>query len=178
MHVVLFCALSLDGCLAREDGSLDWLPQEPDPADDLGFSDLLASVDGLLMGRRTFETVLGFGAWPYGSLPCVVVSSTLRREALPEWVPATVDILAGGARDLLAELDARGWRSVYADGGQVARDLLEADRVDEMVLTHVPVLIGQGRRLFGSLPSDLPFEHVHTRTGPQGLVQSRYRRRR
>jgi len=178
MHVVLFCALSLDGCLAREDGSLDWLPQDPGATDDMGFSALLASVDGLLMGRCTFETVLGFGAWPYGTLPCVVVSSTLRREALPDWIPPTVQIRFGRPRDLLDDLEAEGWTSVYADGGALVRDLLDADRIDEMVLTHVPVLIGSGRRLFGELPSDRTFEHVQTRTGPRGLVQNRYRRRR
>lgn len=178
MHVILFCALSLDGFLARTDGSLDWLPQEADASDDMGFSALLASVDGLLMGRCTFETVVGFGAWPYGALPCVVVSSTLRREDLPEWIPATVEICPGRPRDVLEDLRSRGWTRVYADGGRLVRDLLEVDRIDEMVLTRVPVLLGAGRGPFAALPADLRFVHVETRVGPQGMVQSRYTRQR
>ena len=81
MTASVFIGTSLDGFIAREDGSLDWLPAgggEPH-----GYDEFFASVDALVIGRKTYETVLGFDAWPYGAKPVVVLSRTLSKVTVP-----------------------------------------------------------------------------------------------
>lgn len=76
MQISVYIAVSLDGYIARPDGSLDWLPQG-DGADDYGYSDFIAPIDRIVMGRKTYETVLGFGGdWPYAKPVTVRVPTT------------------------------------------------------------------------------------------------------
>ncbi len=168
MRVTVFIATSLDGYIAREDGGLDWLPVSAEPH---GYEELMASVDALVMGRKTFETVLGFGQWPYGSKPIVVLSS---RElgATPEG--AVLERMGGEPQEVVARLAERGMQHVYLDGGETIRRFLRAGLVDRMILTRVPVLLGSGVPLFGGTGGDIRWKHVGTRAFPSGLVQSEY----
>lgn len=175
MEVRVFVAVSVDGFIARQDGAIDWLPQPDGSAEDYGYQEFLNASDVLLMGRRTFETVLGFGEWPYGSLPVVVASSCLSREGFPSWVPGTVDVSSRPLVDLLEDLERRGFQSIYVDGGMLIQSLLRLGAVRELVLTRIPVLLGTGRPLFGPVDGDVGLEHQQTRSWANGLVQSRYR---
>ena len=171
-EAAVFIATSLDGFIAREDGALDWLPQ-PSAEDDYGYTDFMASVDALVMGRKTFETVLTFGVWPYGKRRVVVLSSGA--PAVPEARRSSVEVLALEPADLLRRLGDDGVRRVYVDGGQTIQRFLRVGLIGELVLTRVPVLIGSGIPLFGELAEDVALEHVATQAFPNGLVQSRYR---
>lgn len=174
MSIHVYIATSLDGFIADRDGGLDWLHAIPNPSgDDFGFAEFMAGIDALVMGRVTFETVLGFGAWPYDK-PVFVVSNTLT--TLPASHVDRAEIVRGTPEELVRDLVARGHARLYIDGGTTIRGFLEADLVDELIITQVPVLLGGGHPLFGALAEPLAFEHVATEVLAPGLVKNRYRR--
>lgn len=164
----VFVGTSLDGFIARRDGSFDFLPAEPE---EHGFEAFMASVDALVIGRHTYETVLGFGSWPYGPKPVYVLSS---RPLAPAPKGAVVEHLAGEPADIAARLVQRGVRHAYVDGGITVQRFLAAGLITRLVITRVPVLIGEGIPLFGAVPRDIALRHVATRQYPSGLVQSEY----
>lgn len=166
----VFCATSLDGFLARPDGALDWLPESPE---DHGYAAFMAGIDALVMGRKTYETVLGFGgAWPF-TKPVVVLS---RHPLKPAPAGAKVERMEGEPAAIVQALAARGLQELYVDGGVTLTRFLAAGLVDRMTLTRIPVLLGAGLPLFGPLDGDRRFRHVATRSWPSGLVQSVYER--
>ncbi len=179
MKATIYMGMSLDGFVARPDDTLDFLP-EPPAGDDLGFSAFLATIDVIVMGRRTFEVVQSFGPqlWPYGRTPVVVLSRGLDPTRRPAGAPETVSVKSGEPAALLRELEATGARHAYVDGAVTARAFLAAGLIDELVITHVPVLIGSGVSLWGALPSDIRLQLIDSRVQPGGVVQSRYAVRR
>lgn len=169
MKASVFVGASVDGFIARPDGGLDWLPNDPE---DHGYNEFIASVDALVIGRNTYETVLGFGGWAYGEKPVFVLSS---RPLTPPPAGAVVDHLSGEPADIVAQLAARGIGRIYVDGGVTIQRFLRAGLIQRLIVTRVPVLIGEGIPLFGPLPGDVRLTHVSTRSFPSGLVQSEYR---
>jgi dihydrofolate reductase len=164
----VFVGTSLDGFLARPNGQFDFLDaggNEPH-----GYEEFIASVDAIVIGRNTFDVVLGFGTWPYQK-PAFVLST----RALPP-VPAgaRVEQLSGDPRDIVTRLEARGFAHIYVDGGITIQRFLEAGLIQRLTVTRVPVLIGSGIPLFGALTRDVSVRHVATRQFAGGLVQSEY----
>ena len=169
MKTSVFIGTSVDGFIARADGALDFLPSgggEPH-----GYDEFMASVDALVIGRKTFETVLGFDAWPYGEKPVFVLST---RQLAPAPAGAIVERLSGEPAEIVEHLESRGVRHIYVDGGITIQDFLRAGLIQRLVITRVPVLIGSGIPLFGATPRDIPLKHVATRAYASGLVQSEY----
>lgn len=173
MTVSVFCGLSVDGFIARRDGGLDFLTGDgSSPEGGGGFEEFLASVDALVMGRRTFDVVKGFGGqWPYGAKPVVVLS---RGSPDVAWAPKTVTTMQGTPAEVVARLAAKGWHHLYVDGGETIQEFLRAGLVDRLILTRVPVLLGQGIPLFGWLPKDVRLRHVRTEEVGAGMVQTEY----
>ena len=175
MKVSVYIATSLDGFIARKEGNIDWLNEAnsvvPD-GEDCGFQAFMASVDTLIMGRKTFEKVLSFGQWPYGKIPVAVLS----RHPLhsPPDVPGTVTHSSEQPRALLERLSKEGVEHVYVDGGAAIQSFLYDNLVDEITITVIPVLLGEGISLFGSLEKDVGLTHVSTRAFEFGFVQSTY----
>jgi len=174
LETVVYVAVSLDGFIARKDGSVDWLPDPPE-GEDFGWAEFFGSVDAIVMGRATFEVVLNFGVWHYGDTPVTVVSRTMT--GIPKHLEAKAELSQLAPEPLLQQLAARGHRRVYVDGGRVVQSFLAEDRIDELVLTTVPMLLGEGIPLFGALKASLTWDLVSSETLSGGLVQSRYRRR-
>lgn len=175
----VFIATSLDGFIARPDGALDWLSGAGQgdalpEAEDFGYAAFMAAMDGIVMGRATFDTVAGFDRWPYEDL-VVVLSDTLRQGDIPGRLRGKVRLMSGPPERIMATLDDEGWRRAYIDGGHTIRRFLQAGCIDEMILSRLPVLIGRGRPLFGAAEPDLWLTHLDTRSFPGGMVQSRYR---
>ncbi len=171
MSVSVFVGVSVDGFLARPHGELDFLPEDAEPH---GYDEFIASVDAIVIGRRTYETVLTFGAWPYGQKRVVVLSRQSLDLTILRSSGAVVEQMAGDPAEILARLAASGTSAVYLDGGLAIQGFLQAGLVNRMIITRVPVLIGQGIPLFGSLASDVRLRHVQTRSFPSGLVQTEY----
>ena len=169
MKASVFVGTSLDGFIARVDGQLDFLP--PGGGEPHGYDEFIATVDALVIGRNTFDTVLAFKAWPYGEKPVFVLSS----RPLPPTPPgAILEQLSGDPAAITAQLEARGIGHVYVDGGITIQRFLDAGLIQRLIITRVPVLIGAGLPLFGPLRRDIVLSHVKTRTYPSGLVQSEY----
>jgi dihydrofolate reductase len=170
MTVSVFVGTSVDGFIARPNGDLDFLPEgggEPH-----GYDEFMASVDALVIGRKTFEKVLTFETWPYGDKRVVVLSS--RPVDLAAVRGGVVEQMAGPPAGIVSQLAAGGAHHLYVDGGITIQEFLRAGLVQRLIITRVPVLIGEGVPLFGALPRDIRLHHVATRHYPSGLVQSEY----
>ena len=170
MRVSVFVGTSVDGFIARRDGALDFLP--PDGGEPHGYDEFMATVDALVIGRKTFETVLAFPSWPYGEKRVVVLSS--RAIDFSGARGGVVEQMAGAPAEIVAKLAARGVRHIYVDGGITIQGFLRAGLVQRLTITRAPVLIGEGIPLFGSLPQDIRLRHVATQAYASGLVKSEY----
>lgn len=174
MKASVYIATSLDGFIARADGELDWLTggDGGEPGEDYGYQEFMNSVDYLVMGRNTYEKVLTFGGWPYTGTPVVVMTS--RPLNIPAELAGAVEGMSGSAEEVARRLEERGAQHVYVDGGRTIQGFLAAGLIQQLIVTRVPVLIGDGIPLFGPLPRDVRLRHVETRAFASGLVQSRY----
>ncbi|RDS81409.1 dihydrofolate reductase family protein [Dyella psychrodurans] len=169
MKASVFVGVSVDGFMARLDGALDFLP--PGGGEPHGYDDFMATVDALVIGRNTYEVVLGFEAWPYADKPVFVLST----HALPSPpAGAVLEHLSGTPKEIAFLLAARGFRHVYVDGGITIQGFLREGLIQRLVITRVPVLIGTGIPLFGATLQDIALKHVATRSYASGLVQSQY----
>ena len=170
MTASVFIGTSLDGFIARPNGDLDFLP--PGGGEPHGYDEFIASVDALVIGRKTFEKVLTFEVWPYGEKRVVVLSS--RPVDMSAAVGGMVEQMAGPPAEIVSQLAASGSNHLYVDGGITIQGFLRAGLIQRLIITRVPVLIGDGVPLFGTLPRDIRLRHVATRHYPSGLVQSEY----
>jgi dihydrofolate reductase len=170
MTASVFIGISVDGFIARSNGDLDWLPE--DGGEPHGYDEFMASVDAIVIGRKTFEKVLTLGPWPYGEKRVVVLSS--RPVDLSAAVGGIVEQMAGPPAEIASQLAATDAHHLYVDGGITIQGFLSAGLIQRLVITRVPVLIGDGIPLFGTLPRDVRLRHVGTRHYPSGLVQSEY----
>lgn len=172
----VFIATSLDGFISRPDGSIDWLLHAntlvPE-GEDCGYAAFMQSVDALVMGRNTFEQVLGFPEWPYEGRKVVVMSRS--GVPVPPSLAGKVEVSALSPADLVARLSAEGARRLYIDGGQTIRSFLAAGLIDELTITLIPVLAGEGRPFCGEGMSEVWLSHEGTQTWSFGFVQNRYR---
>lgn len=173
----VFIATSLDGFIAREDGSIDWLiaAQSSVPeGENCGYAEFMAGIDVLVMGRNTYEQVLDFDPWPYEELPVVVMSS----RPIDTRGRSSVRASGSSADGLAMELAALGYRRAYVDGGRTVASFLAAGLIDDLTITTIPVLLGRGRPLFAGISSDIPLDLGSSRWWPFGFVQNTYRVRR
>jgi dihydrofolate reductase len=170
MKASVFVGTSIDGFIARPNGDFDFLSEggsEPH-----GYEEFMASVDVLVIGRNTFEKVLTFDKWPYAGKRVVVLSSrplgdsSARGEA--------IEVMSGSPREIVARLEATGATHAYIDGGITVQAFLREGLIQRLIVTRVPVLIGQGIPLFGALPHDLRLKHLLTTTYSIGFVKSEY----
>ena len=175
MKTTVFIATSLDGFIARRDGSIDWLVKFENTEVNLAYTEFMGKIDAVVIGRGTFETVLAFPSWPY-ERKVFVLSTTIHHA--PGNLRDKVAIVAMKPRELLAFLAGEGYSNPYIDGGRVIQSFLREDLVDEMTVTVAPVIIGSGIPLFNNLDAELQFNHMETRVYPNGLVRSRYERMR
>jgi dihydrofolate reductase len=170
MKASVFIATSLDGFIARENDGLDWLPTgggEP-----YGYEEFIATVDAIVMGRRTFEVVLGFDPWPYGPKPVIVLSSRHEHLRAPQGVAC--EFTSGSPQEIVARLEKRGMKHLYIDGGVTIQRFLAAGLIRRIIITRIPVLLGSGISLFGPLPHDIRLRHVKTHAFASGPVQTEY----
>lgn len=174
MRASVFVGTSVDGFLARKNGTVDFLPE--DGGESHGFDEFYASVDAVVIGRKTFEWVVNYGGWLYGKKRVVALSS--RPLELSEVRGRARDVLleqmAGDPAEIAAKLEASGVRHAYVDGGETIQRFLRAGLIQRLVITRVPVLIGEGIPLFGTVPGDIRLRHVSTEQYASGLVKTEY----
>lgn len=177
MANIVYIGTSLDGYISGPDGDLGWLEYVPVPeGDDLGFSDFMDRIDAVVMGRKTFETLIGFGVgWHYPK-PGIILSSTMT--SAPKAFADHVEFASGTPGEIVKLAKSRGFENLYIDGGVTIQRFLRDDLIDEMIITTIPVLLGGGDQLFGDLDQRLDFEHVETTVLLKQMVKRRYRRKR
>ncbi len=175
MSNIVYIATSLDGYIADKDGGLDWLHSIPNPDNlDLGWTDFMGKIDALIMGRNTFEAVCGFDVeWPY-TKPVFVLSNTM--SSVAEAYKDKAEIISGSLPQVIESLHKRGFYNLYIDGGKTIQSFLNADLIDELIITQLPTLLGGGTPLFSALAEPLAFEHISSQVYLDAMVQSYYRR--
>ncbi len=173
--VSVFIATSLDGFIARKDGRIDWLEKANTTlptGEDCGYQSFFESVDTLVIGRKTFETVLSFETWPYGDKRVIVLSTQLKQ--VPPRLAKTVSVFSFAPKMILENLTAEGSQHIYLDGGRTIQSFLADNLVDEITVTSIPVLLGEGLPLFSKVMADISLTHIKTHAYANGFVQSRY----
>lgn len=171
----VFIATSVDGFIARNDGAIDWLMKANtlvSPDEDCGYKAFISTVDGLVMGRHTFEKVLSFATWPYGDLPVVVMSSQTLE--IPSHLKNSVSTSFETPTELVKRLTQKGYKHLYIDGGITIQHFIAENLISDLTVTLTPVLIGSGRSLYGPVAQDIELEHIETKC-IGGFVQLKYR---
>lgn len=164
--ISVYIAASLDGFIARKNGSVDWLDRMGGFEEDYGFANFLDSVDSVVMGRKTYGTPGVTSAWPYKGKRVVVLSRTLKE------AEHGAEIFAGDVRILLAKLQSEGIEHIWVDGGDTIAQFL--DILDEIIISIIPVLLGSGIPLFPKEREELALKLIESKAYPSGLVQVRY----
>lgn len=187
----VYIACTQDGFIATPDGSVGFLDQYNSPpakeddegtttdqvVDDMGFATFLESVDVIIMGRKSFEKVLSFGEgmWAYGKTPVVVWTRNKDSFEIPDFCREMVTCSSLVPTELMKLLEGKGHKHAYIDGGRTIQEFLRCGLVDELILTRVPLILGDGIPLFGNVGREVPLLHVRTSTYPNGLVMTKYR---
>jgi dihydrofolate reductase len=175
MKTKVYIGTSLDGFIARTNGDFDWLTQFADDDAIHAYEEFMNEIDAIIIGRGTFEKILTFPSWPYQK-KAFVLSTSLKQ--LPDTIRDKATLLSMKPKELLSHLSAMGFSSIYVDGGKVIQSFLKEDLIDELIISRVPILIGNGIPLFGFLNVDLQFKHIRTEVQSNGLVRSYYTRER
>ncbi|PKL84236.1 MAG: diacylglycerol kinase [Ignavibacteriae bacterium HGW-Ignavibacteriae-3] len=176
MPNIVYIATSIDGFIAKKDGGIDWLFEVPNPdGSDFGFSGFINNIDAIVMGRNTFELALRFGDWPYNK-PVFVLSKTVK--SVPNNLEDKVEILNQNPHAIVKELNSRKYFNLYIDGGKTIQEFLKHELIDEIIITRIPILLGEGIPLFDVLNKEQKYEHIKTDIFNNALVKSHYRKLR
>jgi dihydrofolate reductase len=165
MRTSIYVATSLDGFIATRDHGLDWLDIVKQENEDYGYSDFMASVDCILIGRNTYETVRGFQEWPYAQKKVLILTHrpfTPIRDEVP---------VSGALQPILQNLAKIGKKRVYLDGGATSRLGLAEGVVTDVTIS---ILLGSGIPLFGEIGKEVRLRHINTKAFNSGLVQTFY----
>ena len=183
MKCSVYIATSADGFIARNDGSVDWLETAGNPAAGTGgapYIDMptyMSTVDCIIMGRKCMEKISSFNLtpeqWPYGSTRIIVLSNTVNTP--PENLAGMVEMYSGDLSELIAKLENEGHHHAYIDGGTTIQSFLKLRQIDEMTITLIPILLGEGIPLFGALESDIRLEDAKAVACPSDYVQVQYK---
>src|SRR5690625_236 len=177
MKCSVYIATSADGFIARPDGDISWLVRpEYREASDIGlvYETFVATVDAIVMGRHTYEKVITFDEWYYEGLEVVVLSSSGELN-VPDSLRGKVRQLSGSPEEILDVLTKEGKRHLYIDGGVTIQRFLERGLIDELIITTIPILLGDGIPLFRPGSREQPLELLAVDSSETGPVQVRYR---
>ncbi len=163
----VFIATSLDGYIARANGAIDWLSIVHPLDETHGYTAFFDSIDTIVVGRGTYDTALGFDEWPYGGKRVIVMTHR------PAEARHGEELFAGSATEVVARLGES--RRVYVDGGVVISQFFAAGLVDDVTVSVIPIVLGEGIRLFSGGEGEHRLELEGQRSWPSGLVQLRYR---
>lgn len=176
MKCSVYIATSLDGFIAKTDDDIEWLDHPDyileDKNEDFGFYGFMDSVDALVMGRRTFEKVLSFGEWPYEK-PVIVLSS--KSDLVPDHLDGKALTMNGSPKDIVKKCSELGYNHLYIDGGKTIQEFLNAQLIDQLTITKIPVLLGEGIPLFGQTEYNINLELISCTSYKNGFVILIYR---
>ena len=175
MKTLVYIGTSLDGFIARKDGDIEWLTQFANEEAMHAYEEFMKRVDAIVIGKGTFEKILTFPSWPYEK-KAFLLSTSIKQ--VPDIARDKITLLSMPPKELLHYLRAKGFSGIYVDGGKVIQSFLEGDLIDELIISKVPLLLGDGIPLFNHLTATLEFDHIRTQVSTNGLVRSYYERKR
>lgn len=175
MRFNVFIATSMDGYIAAEDGSIEWLEKvAPIDGEDYGYANFVSKQDAILMGRNTFEKVLSFGFWPY-ELPVFVLTSS--QELVPPALKGKATAINQPIAAAISLLEGLGYDNVYIDGGKLISSFLDLALVEELIITHMPISLGTGISLFQTEKNQsYQWRLVDIKSFSNGILQTHYKR--
>lgn len=172
----VYIAISLDGFIARKNGSINWLVEataEVPHGEDFGYHEFMESVDLLLMGRKTYEKVLTFPEWPYKDKKVMVMSK--KGIELPSNLTDKVSVTSASPLEILQSLENKNIKRIYVDGGITIQSFLKEGLIDDLIITQIPIIIGTGIPLFGEIEKDIKLELVESKAYSCGFIKSNYK---
>jgi dihydrofolate reductase len=170
----VYIATSLDGYIATPNGGIEWLNTFSNPTDsDYGYHEFIDGIDAIVMGRKTFELVSSFSSWPYSKK--VFVLSNHLQEIKPELVDRA-EVVSGDLNTIVKKLHRDGYQNLYIDGGKAIQSFLKKNLIDELIISKVPIVLGDGIPLFAAQDQMVKFEHCSTEVFEGGLVKSHYKK--
>jgi dihydrofolate reductase len=171
-RIKLYIAASLDGFIARENGSIDWLTEyENNPKTDYGYSEFYVSIGTVLMGRKTYEQVLGFGDWPYKEKKSYVF--TRQKESLSS--ENNIEFVSGNIGEFVRQLKENTEEDIWLVGGsQLIKIFLEENLVQDLIIFVVPIIIGRGIPLFDRIGKEIRLKTGRVKRYENGLVRIEY----
>ncbi|WP_163836030.1 dihydrofolate reductase family protein [Spartinivicinus ruber] len=172
MQVSAYIATSLDGFIAKKNGDIDWLMDAECQEEDYGYENFIKTVSCLVIGRNTFEKILSFSEWPYPNKRVVVLSNIIKQ--LPDLTKHKSELFSGELTSLIEKLSMEGEQRLYVDGGITIQSFLQLKLLTDITITKIPVLLGEGIPLFGSVISEVKLTHVETKIFNNGFVQTQY----
>ena len=171
--LALYIAMSLDGYIAKPNEDLSWLSMVETEGEDYGYQKFIATVDTIILGRRTYDKVLSMGiANPYGDKECYVITRTPREPV------GRIRFYSGDLIELVTKLKAEEGGTIFCDGGaQVISMLRQHNLIDEYTISVIPILLGNGIRLFQDGLPEQQLQLVRSESYKSGLVQLHYRKK-
>ena len=167
--IILFTACSIDGYIARPDGNLDWLTNFPNPDNlDHGYNDLLANTSCIIMGRKTYEEIVGFGIeWPYKGIPTYILTANSEFNCK---TPDTL-ILSGNLVEKVHRIRSEQEKNIWlAGGGQVVKYFLQNGLIDRMIISVIPIILGEGIPLFPGKSKETKFKLIENQLFSTGII--------
>ncbi|GAB4344178.1 MAG: dihydrofolate reductase family protein [Flammeovirgaceae bacterium] len=172
----LFIATSLDGYIAKPNDDLSFLKIVEKEGEDYGYAEFMASIDTLIIGRKTYDYMLkeiGSSHYDNGQRDVYVITRTERPSI------GRTTFYSGNLTELVQRLKLEKGKNIYCDGGaEIINQLLQHDLIDEFIISVIPILVGNGTRLFKDNRPEQQLEFVGAKTYETGLTQLHYRRKR
>jgi dihydrofolate reductase len=172
----LFIATSLDGYIAKPNDDLGFLKLVEKEGEDYGYADFTATIDTLILGRKTYDYVLreiGSSHYDNGQRDVYVITRTERPSV------GRTTFYTGNLAELVQRLKSESGKDIYCDGGaEIVNELLKNDLIDELIISIVPVLVGNGTRLFKDGRPEQQLALAGAKMFDTGLTQLHYKRKR
>lgn len=173
MEFSVYIAQSIDGFIAKKDGNIEWLNEFSNKDDDFGFSEFMNKIDAIIMGKNTFEKVVTFGFWPYEK-PVYVLSHSLNKA--PKELMGKVHFINGTVEEIIKILSEKSLMNIYVDGGNVIQSFLKEGKIDNLIITTIPIILGNGIPLFDRIEKELKWKLIDTKIYNNLLVKNIYKR--
>jgi len=172
-HVVLYIATSIDGFIARPDGNLDWLTSFPQPkSGDYGYNDLLNNISIIVMGRKTYDEIIAFGIeWPYAENNTYVVTKNKSYKTTTPNTYALNENLGSFIKNQKIKSEKDIW---LVGGGSLVTAFINENLLDKMIISKVPIVLGEGIPLFAHKPKETSWKLKNTQVFETGLVNLTY----
>lgn len=170
--VILYIATSLDGYIAKPNDDLSFLSIVEQEGQDYGYAEFVKTVDAVIVGRKTYEKVISMGFnFPHADKDAYIITRTPRQNI------GSVKFYTGDLKTLIDKLKSEKGKHIFCDGGaEIVNELLKADLIDEFIISVIPILVGNGTKLFEDGRPELKLELVSTKQFDKGLTQLHYKR--